>query len=165
MLILVIALVALIVLGGAGVGSYIYFSSNKAEAASGEIEKHHDAKKVAKKNKAKTEIDKTKFQYVKLDPLILPIIDNNGVSQTVSMLISLEVVDDKVAGDVQAIAPRIKNAFIQDMYGVLNRHAALKGGVIQVDTIKERLNKISAKIIGEDKVHDIVLQVVQQRPV
>ncbi|MCP4932654.1 MAG: flagellar basal body-associated FliL family protein, partial [bacterium] len=53
----------------------------------------------------------------------------------------------------------------QDMYGVLNRHAALKGGVIQVSVIKARLNKISQEIMGEDVVYDVLLQVVQQKPI
>ena len=66
---------------------------------------------------------------------------------------------------VEHLKPKIKDAFIQDMYGVLNRHAALKGGVIQVGVLKERLNKMSAKVLGEDKVYDVLLQVVQQRPI
>ena len=49
---------------------------------------------------------------------------------------------------------------------MLNRHAALKGGVIQVGIIKKRLNKISDRVMGdEDVVQDVLLQVVQQRPI
>ena len=50
------------------------------------------------------------------------------------------------------------------MYGMLNKHAALQGGVIQVGMIKDRLTSISHRVMGEDMVNDVLLQVVQQRP-
>ena len=52
------------------------------------------------------------------------------------------------------------------MYGVLNEHAALKGGVLQVHYLKKRLNTVSAEVMGDDDViNDVLLQVVQQRPI
>jgi flagellar FliL protein len=51
------------------------------------------------------------------------------------------------------------------MYGILNAHAALKGGVLQVGEIKERLNKITTKVLGEDMVNEVLLQVVQQHAI
>ncbi len=41
----------------------------------------------------------------------------------------------------------------------------MEGGVIQVGYIKARLNKVTAKVMGQDRVRDVLLQVVQQRPV
>lgn len=105
------------------------------------------------------------IEFVELEPLILPVVDNSGVSQTVSMVVSLEVVDTASADKVKLLSPKLKDAYITDMYGVLNEHAALKGGVIQVGAIKERLNKITTKIMGEHVVNDVLLQVVQQRPI
>ena len=103
------------------------------------------------------------YRYVELEPLVLPIVDKTGVSQTVSLVIALEV---KGADDhVRAMAPRLTDAYIQDLYGMLNEHAALKGGVIQVGYIKERLNKISQGVIPDGKINDVLLQVVQQRPI
>lgn len=161
MRIAIIAVVALLALGGAGAGAYLYFMK-PAEASAGdeahEIEKgHEEAKKDAHGGPA--------VHFVELDPLVLPIVDNNGVSQVVSLVIALEVADEKKAEEVKAMAPRLKDAFIQDMYGVLNRYAALKGGVVQVSTIKERLNKISTEVMGEGMIDDVLLQVVQQRPI
>ena len=155
-----IGLAALILLGGGGAGAYFYFSQS-AEASAGEEadKKHHEKAKSDKGH------EKGHFEFVELDPLVLPIVDNNGVSQVVSMVVALEVADAEIAKEVEKMTPRLKDAFIQDMYGVLNRHAALKGGVIQVSAIKKRLNKISAEVLGEDKVHDVLLQVVQQRPI
>lgn len=164
MRILLCALAAILVLGGAGAGAYYYFSGNSAQAADGaEVGDQHDAhKQTAKKAKGGHDAAPS---FVELDPLILPIVDNNGVSQIVTMVISLEVHDAAAAETVSSLSPRLKDAFIQDMYGVLNRHAALKGGVIQVSKIKERLSVLSGKVVGENMISDVLLQVVQQRPI
>ena len=105
------------------------------------------------------------FEYLELDPLILPIVDSKGVSQTVSLVIAIEVPSSSAKIKAENKAPKLKDAFIQDMYGVLNKHAALKGGVLQVDVLKKRLNRVSVEVLGEENVNDVLLQVVQQRPI
>ena len=61
--------------------------------------------------------------------------------------------------------PRLKDAYIHDMYGVLSRKASMSGGLVKTEDLKERLNKISNKVLGEDKINGVLLQVVSQRPV
>ena len=156
MRILMIAIGALIVLGGGAFGAYFYFF-NPAEASLTEDLNADDEKE--------SSYEPLYYEYVQLDPLILPIVDENGVSQTVSMVIALEVDSSSTKSKIEAIEPRLKDAFIQDMYGVINKHAALKGGVLQVDILKKRLFRVSEKVVGEDKVNDVLLQVVQQRPI
>ena len=109
-------------------------------------------------------------EYVELDPLMLPIVDDDGVSQVVNLVVALEVGDALAADKVKSLKPKLIDAFITDMYGVLNRHAALKGGVLQVGYIKDRLYKVSKDIVGYDEedhalVNGVLLQVVQQRPI
>ena len=152
--------VALIMLGGGGGGAYMYFMGSPAVAAS--VEK--EPEKHAEKDKDGDDHGKG-YEYVELDPLILPIIDEYGVSQVVSLVVSIEVKDSKTADKVKKYAPRLTDAYIQDMYGVLNKHAALKGGVVQVQKLKKRLNKVSKKVMGDDVINDVLLQVVQQRPI
>jgi len=151
-------LVVLALVGGGGAGAYFYFMKS-AEASQPE---GVDAEKYAEK---KEEKDKSTHIFVELDVLTLPIIDDSGVTQTVSMVVAIEVVDDKAAATVTAQAPRLRDAYIQKMYGILYANNALKGGVIQVSAIKEQLNEISHKVLGKDIVEDVLLQVVQQRPV
>ena len=38
-----------------------------------------------------------------------------------------------------------------------------EAGVLNIDLVKERLNKITTKVLGEDKVNNVLLQAVQQR--
>lgn len=103
------------------------------------------------------------FEFVRLEPLVLPIIDENGVSQTLNLVVAIEVKKVSHAERVRTLQPRIKDAMIQEMYGLLNRHAAYKGGVLQVKFLKDRLTKISQRVVGDDIVQGVLLQVVQQR--
>ncbi len=154
----VLALVAILVLGAGAAGTYFYFGK-KAVASVGETGEHAEAKDVKKKEGA------GHLQFVEMDPLVLPIVDADGISQMVSLVIVLQVHDEKQKAEVTAQMPRIKDAYIQDMYGVLNKHVAVKDGVIQVSIIKEKLNAATVRVLGEDVVSDVLLQVVQQRPI
>ncbi|PCJ02788.1 MAG: hypothetical protein COB14_00810 [Alphaproteobacteria bacterium] len=109
--------------------------------------------------------DEGSVEYVTLDPLILPIIDQDGVYQVLSLAVVIEVSGVSDADKIKAKAPRLKDAYIQDMYGILNENAALKGGVVQVNMIKKRLNYLTNKIMGDDVKTEVLLQVVQQRPI
>lgn len=157
MRILFLALGAIIALGGGAAGAYFYFMQ-PAEASA--VEKYDEHAQADDGGGLLGH-----YEYLELDPLILPIVDNKGVSQTVSLVIAIEFPSASAKSKAENKAPKLKDAFIQDMYGVLNKHAALKGGVIQVDMLKKRLNHVSAKVLGEENVNDVLLQVVQQRPI
>lgn len=107
----------------------------------------------------------TGMEYVKMDPLLLPIIDEDGVQQVVSMVVAIEVGGVADADKIKLMKPRLTDAYIQNMYGMLNKHAALKGGVIQVKMIKDKLNAVTDKIVGDEIETEVLLQVVQQRPI
>ncbi len=157
MRLVLLALGAIVALGGGAAGAYFYFMKPAEASLTEDLDEHKEAKQ--------DDHGGGHYEFVELDPLILPIVDANGASQTVSLVIVLEVSDAAAKAKVEAITPRLKDAYIQDMYGVLNKHAVLKGGVLQVGMLKARLNKISAKVAGEGTVNDVLLQVVQQRPI
>lgn len=107
---------------------------------------------------------KSGHEYVELQPLVLPIIDGNGISQSISLVVAIEVKNSSDAQKVKNIAPKLQDAYIQDMYGVLNKSINFnKGGAIQVKGLKERLNLVTKNVAG-DIAYDVLLQVVQQRP-
>ena len=165
MKLIIMAVAALVLLGGGGAGAYFYFSGSTAEAALTEDEILAQEKKAKEEALAAKKENHAAFEFVELDPLILPIVDRNGVSQVVSMVVTLEVYDSKSAEKVTKMTPKLKDAYIQSLYGTLNKHASLKGGVIQVSDIKKQLQKISHKVVGEEYVNAVLLQVVQQRPI
>lgn len=148
-------LAALVVLAG-GAGAF-FFMHQPAEASLTE-ESKEEAEMAALETLPPGE-------FVELDPLILPIITQKGATQVVSLVVSLEIEAGQSADRVRLMKPRLKDAYIQDMYGVLNDRVALRGGVVRVEIIKDRLNRASAKVLGDDVVRDVLLQVVQQRPI
>lgn len=156
---------ALLLMGAGGAGGYFYFQQT-AVASYGAENLDARAAKEAEKKAAKLASENAKnLRFVEMDPIILPIIDAEGVSQVVTLVISLEVVGEKNAEYALQLSPRLKDAYIQDMYGVLNRKASMEGGVIKVEELKERLNRISTRVLGESKINDVLLQVVNQRPI
>lgn len=156
---IVLVIFAAVLLAGSGaVGGYLYFSK-VAEASPGEMAVHE---KVAKEKPPEAD---NAVEFVQLEPMILPIIDDYGVTQTVSLVVTLEAPDKESAELVRKMAPRLKDAFIQDLYGVLSRKASMKGGVIEVAKLKERLKRMSHKVMGQEVVNDVLLQVVNQRKI
>ena len=155
----VIAIIALLMLGGAGAGGYFYFKQ-PAEAASGASGEHAEG---AKDKHQKGDHGPASI-FVQLDPVILPIIGKDGVTQTVSLVIAIETGDEAGKAEILRLAPRLKDAFIQDMYGMLNQEVMVRGGVIQVTALKSRLQQISYRVLGKEQTKDVLLQVVQQRP-
>lgn len=103
------------------------------------------------------------IQFVQLDTMLLPVMDEQGISQVVTLVVSLEVADSETADQAKKLSPRLKDAFIQDMYGQLHHRALLRNGVLAVGAIKARMNHVSNKVLGEGQVNDVLLQVVQQR--
>lgn len=148
---LIVATIALILLGGGGFGAYL-FLNKPAEASESKTEE-------------KAEGEAVPPSFVEMKPLVLPVLDKEGVSQIVSIVISLETDTPEKAAEVEALKPRLTDAYIQGMYGVLSSKEVMSEGVLQVEYIKGRLNKITNKVLGENKVKDVLLQVVQQRHV
>jgi len=162
MKLVLIAGLAVLLLGGGAGGAY-FFLNKPAEASTAPLSEAAAAE--AEAAKAAHEAPMPAPVFVELHPLVVPIVDENGVSQTVSMVVSVEVADDATAERVRILQPRLQDAFIQDMYGTLSRKAVMKGGVIEVAKIKARLNRITQSVMGEDVVKDVLLQVVNQRRV
>jgi len=105
-----------------------------------------------------------KKTFISMDPIILPIVDRNGVSQVVSLVVAIQVDDATKADSVRNNLPVLTDAFLSDMYGTLSKKASMEQGVIKVSALKARLLKISQSVLGADSVSDVLLQVVQQRP-
>lgn len=160
---IILIVVALLLLGGGGFAAYSFFGAKSAEAA---VDPAHQTKeaKEADEAKKKTEED-AKVAFVKMDPLTLPVVGKDGIVQIINISVTLEVEDAEKAKSIEKFSPRLKDAYIQDMYGALSAKTAMTdNGVIEVNIVKERLNKVTAKVLGEEGgVRNVLLQAVQQR--
>ncbi|MBI1215335.1 MAG: hypothetical protein GC185_05895 [Alphaproteobacteria bacterium] len=102
------------------------------------------------------------FEYLQLKPLTLPVITAKGLTQQVSLLVSLEV-PYGTKDAIKEMEPKLADAYISDLYGALGAgQVMLRGHILDVGAIKTRLTKDTEKVLGPDKVHDVLLQAVQQ---
>jgi len=104
------------------------------------------------------------FEYLQLNPMILPIITAKGLTQQVSLIVSLEI-DYGQKEKFSSYEPRLIDAYIQDLYGALGAgHALMQDNLVDVRKIKLRLSSVTEMVLGSNlKVHDVLLQVIQQR--
>jgi flagellar basal body-associated protein FliL len=115
-------------------------------------------------NQAMTDDDPNRPQYVKISPLILPMIGDNGVEQIVSLVIVIEVSSRDVATEVISKSPRINDAFLTDLYGAIDRRERMRNGLLDVTYLKDRLTKLVIEIMGADKIKGVLVQGITQRP-
>lgn len=94
--------------------------------------------------------------------LVLPIITDKGLTQQVSLMVTIRVPYGK-GDEIKAMAPKLSDAYISDLYGALGSGTAMmKGGVLDVAAIKQRLSDDTTKVLGPDKVVEVLLPVVDQ---
>ena len=80
----------------------------------------------------------------------------------VSLVVAIEVDSQEKADKVTHYSPRLTDAYLSDLYGVLSRKA-MENGVIPIDFVKKRLNMASSKVLGDAVVSDVLVQVLQSR--
>ena len=105
------------------------------------------------------------FEYLQLDPLTLPVITTKGLTQQVSLVVKLEV-DWGKKDEISPFEPRLIDAYLQDLYGALGAgHGLMKDNFVDIAQIRQRLTDVTGKVLGPDhKVHAVLLQALQQRP-
>ncbi|MBL8642253.1 MAG: flagellar basal body-associated FliL family protein [Alphaproteobacteria bacterium] len=159
---IILIVVAMLLLGGGGFAAFTFFGGKAAQAS---VDPKQEAKDKSKAESSESKKqDDAKVAFVKIDPLTLPIVNKKGVVQIVNISITLEVEDAEKAKEIEKFTPRLKDAYIQDMYGALGSALALtETGVVEVNTVKKRLNAVTQKVLGNDSVRDVLLQAVQQR--
>jgi len=100
--------------------------------------------------------------FIELAPLILPVIDQYGSTKTVSLVVAVEVDSQEKADQVTKFTPRLTDAYLSDLYGAFS-YKAPEGGIIPIGYVKKRLNAASTKVLGEEVVSDVLVQVLQSR--
>lgn len=105
------------------------------------------------------------FEYIQLDPILLPVITNKGLTQEVRLMVQLEVEYGK-KGEIEPYQPRLIDAYLQDLYGALGSgRGMMNGNIIDVVKVKQRLTNVTDRVLGADhKAHGVLLQVLQQHP-
>ncbi len=136
-------------------------------------EEAEDGEGKEKGEKGKSEKDKNKsivggrFEndpiYVHVAPLIMPIINDKGVEQLVTLLVDIQVKDFDAAEKLQGNMPRIIDSLLQHLYGKLGEGNLKNGKLVNIGKIKKEAVLAVGKIIGAENVKDVLVQGVSQR--
>jgi flagellar FliL protein len=150
MKILVLLLVALI-FGGGGFGAGWFLFANQGE-------KHEE------KVEAPPPAPSGPPVFVNVGPLTVPVLGAERIDQFVTLMVALELTDLTSAENVRAQAPRLTDAFLTTVYGAIASGKAMTGGVLDVAQVKLKLNDACVKVLGKGMVRDVLIQIVNQRP-
>jgi len=102
--------------------------------------------------------------FVKMQPLILPLITEDGSSQIINLVFSLEVGDLQSVDKVRLHEPRLTDAFIQMLYGALEQQRiVVENGMVDIDRLKDELRATCNHVLGEKIVAEVLVQGVSQR--
>lgn len=107
------------------------------------------------------------FEYYQVPPVNLPIITERGLTQQVSLAISIEVPYGKKT-EAALYGPKLVDAYIRDLFGALGAgQIMVKGGAVDVESLKTRLTAVTQKVFGKDKelCRELLLQAVQQHSI
>ncbi len=104
-----------------------------------------------------------KENFFDLKPLFLSIMTQDGTTEQISLLITIEIEEGNLENLVN-YRPRLRNAYIKDLYAMLSdSYNAEFDNFIEVEEIKSNLLYVTKSILSDKyKVKDIVLHVVQQ---
>jgi flagellar basal body-associated protein FliL len=101
--------------------------------------------------------------FIKLDPMILPVMNTDGVSEVVSIIVALEVKDQKNVESVNGMLPKLGDAYMRTLYGRLDGTVYRNGQFLDVGRLKTKLTSVTNTVLGLGKVDNVLIQGVNQR--
>jgi flagellar FliL protein len=144
MKLIVIVVVVVVLLAGGGGAAYFFrdmlFGADGEQAATKmPIEKTPDA------------------LFVDLETLNIAVIRNRRIEKHVILQVALEVANEEARVVVSKSLPRIKDAFIKDMYDFYAYQNPGKG-TVNVEAIKRRLKRTVDNVMKDGSVKKVLIQ-------
>lgn len=136
---ILVPLILLLLLGGGGFAAWTY-GKPVFEAMQAEREKAASAP-----------------LFVSMEPLIVPVIENDTVTEHLTVSISVEVAG--LAGDAKLrnAFPRVVDAFTTELYGLMSLRFVREGGV-ELPLVKERLLLAAERELGPGVLTDVLIR-------
>ena len=95
--------------------------------------------------------------YLDVKNLVIPIIRNREIQKYVLFRITLEMHDENTKDEVRSVFPRLKDAFIKDLFDYYAYRSPGAGG-INVNAVRRRLKRASDRTVGKNKVKNVLIQ-------
>ncbi len=101
--------------------------------------------------------------YVCFNPIFIPIIDRNRVTQQVGITLMLQLVPGENQADVEAKRYQLTDAFFRDLYAFFQVRVGFRGGINQA-YLKARLLKTASRVVGPNAVQEVLIEQFLTRP-
>jgi len=101
--------------------------------------------------------------YVQIAPFVVPVIGSDGPEEMVSLMITLEVGSQEKADFVRQRLPKLNDAYMQTLYGALDRGTIKRNGLINVTLLKDKLVKATSNVLGQGYADDVLVQALAER--
>ncbi len=146
---LAILLVLLLLLGGAGGAGWWFFLREQPKADSAETAEEESL------------IRATRF--IKIDPIILPVIREGQVTLHVSVVVVIELTEAIPLEGLRVFSHPLRDILLSELHGMYaNRYVQEHGYNLPI--VKERLSKAAERVFGEGSVKGVMLKDVNKRP-
>ena len=148
-----------------GVAQVTASSCAFAEAAAAEPKKKEESKE--DKPKTTDGVVGGRFAgdpiYVHIQPMVLPVINENGVEQLVTIIMDIQVKDFDSADELHSNMPRVMDALMRGLYGGLGDGVLRNGKLADVSKIKTKAIAAVGEVIPVAKIQDVLIQSISQR--
>ena len=144
---IVIAIIALLMLGGGGYIGWQQFSAPKVD--DGGVDDIPPMGNV-----------EGQPVYLELGALTAPFLRNGKFAHYVVLIINLEVGDQDDIDRVRAYMPRLRDAFVVDLHNLATVRNPDQG-LINMRRVKSMLKKTTLEVFGPNVVHDVLVQLAQ----
>jgi flagellar basal body-associated protein FliL len=117
------------------------------------------------KSKSKSELSAGEdgTRYITMAPMILPVLNDKGIEEIVSVVVSLEVKDQESMEKVNRLVPKLKDAYMRALYGKLESKAYRNGQFLDVNRLKIKITSVTHTVVGQGQVDNVLIQGVNQR--
>lgn len=98
-------------------------------------------------------------RFIDMDPLVIPIFAEDRVVAAIQIQLKLETMGAANESHLNAIKPRLSDAFLRELYAFIPR-LVQKGGQLDVLAIKRRLQMIADNVAGPGRISGVLVQSV-----
>ena len=98
-------------------------------------------------------------RFIDMDPLVIPIFAEDRVIAAIQIQLKLETLGAANERHLNAIMPRISDAFLRELHSFIPR-LVQKGGQLDVLAIKRRLQMIADNVAGPGRINGVLVQSV-----
>ncbi len=101
-------------------------------------------------------------EYYTLQPFTVPVVRDGRIARHVSLLITLETSGLANKDKILEARKRLRDSFLRDLHGVMSIRRK-DGRSFKTSVLKKRLMAASKRVLGEDIVRDILIEIALER--